>query len=89
VTDTTSSQKNKSWRDKLKGLTPENWNCIDCGFNTAPGLKTRAELEQAFAADLLDQGVECRIGEDAEVYMVRDKVWRHGAVGRLPLHRLS
>jgi hypothetical protein len=31
----------------LKGLTPESWCCVDCGINTAPGLQTRAQMEQA------------------------------------------
>ena len=33
----------------LKGVTPESWFCVDCGFNTAPGCLNRAELEAAFA----------------------------------------
>ena len=34
----------------LKGLIPESWFCVDCGFNTAPGCHNRAEMEKAFAA---------------------------------------
>jgi hypothetical protein len=63
--DIPSPQKGKL---SLKGLTPDSWNCVDCGANTAPGLKSRAEMEKAFAADLLDQGVKCRIGCETEVY---------------------
>ena len=33
----------------LEGVAPESWNCIDCGFNTAPGLLNRKEIEEAFS----------------------------------------
>src|SRR5262249_55879031 len=28
-----------------RGKVPESWCCVDCGVNTAPGSKTRAEVE--------------------------------------------
>ena len=59
----------------LKGLTPENWLCIDCGTNTSPGMSTRAELEAALAVDENDEGVEQSITANSEVYTVRDRVW--------------
>ena len=57
----------------LKGLTPENWLCIDCGLNTAPGFKSRVELEAAFAAG--DDGVSMHINAQSEVYTVRNRIW--------------
>ena len=60
----------------LKGVTPESWFCVDCGFNTAPGCLNRAELEAAFAvAEESDKGVELHITNKCEVYTVRERVW--------------
>ena len=67
----------------LKGLAPESWCCIDCGINTAPGLKNREQLEQALALDWSDQGVEQTVNEFSEVYTVRAKVWK--AAGMEPM----
>lgn len=60
----------------LKGRLPETWACIDCGINTAPGLLNREEMEQAFAADWNNQGIEQTIGELSEVYTVKPAVWK-------------
>jgi hypothetical protein len=61
----------------LKGLMSEHHLCIDCGFNTAPGFITRAEMEVAFHRGDGDEGkgVEQSITEDSEVYIVRNHVW--------------
>lgn len=59
----------------LKGLTPENWLCTDCGTNTSPGMSSRVELEAALAADENDEGVDQSVTPDSEVYTVRDRVW--------------
>lgn len=66
----------------LKGVTPDNWNCIDCGVNTAPGIPSRAEFENAFAADVLrvKQGVEYTVDEHYEIYHVRDSVWKAAGI---------
>jgi hypothetical protein len=60
------------------GHVPESWRCIDCGVNTAPGSPNRADVERAFAAQLLrvKEGVEVEITEWSEVYTVRDSVWK-------------
>jgi hypothetical protein len=64
----------------LKGLLPESWFCVDCGVNTAPGFLNRIEMEQAIAALgekwIKGEGVDQSIGWDAEVYTVRDAVWK-------------
>jgi hypothetical protein len=39
-----------SEQESLKGLVPESWYCIDCGFNTAPGFLNRVKMEKAIAA---------------------------------------
>jgi hypothetical protein len=64
----------------LRGLLPESWCCVDCGFNTAPGLSTRAEAEAAFAAG--QDGIEQTYDDRSEVYTVRDAVWK--AAGMKP-----
>jgi hypothetical protein len=38
----------------FRGKVPESRQCIDCGRNTAPGLKNRAKTEQAFQILKLD-----------------------------------
>jgi hypothetical protein len=55
-----------------RDAVPDSWACIDCGFNTAPGIMTRAELQAAFAvADTAEQ----TITHKSEVYTVHDGVW--------------
>src|SRR5262249_36128621 len=34
----------------LTGVTPESWNCIDCGINTWPGCPSRIEMERRYKA---------------------------------------
>jgi hypothetical protein len=53
---------------------PVTWCCVDCGVNTAPGLKTRAEIYQALYVERKN-GVEQKINAQSEVYTVRDSVW--------------
>ena len=67
----------------LKGKTPENWLCIDCGRNTAPGFLNRVELEVAFAADEGDNGITQHITANSEIYTVRERVW--AAAGMEPM----
>jgi hypothetical protein len=43
-------------RIDLTGRTPENWSCIDCGYNTAPRMLGGVELEKAIDAN--PDGVE-------------------------------
>src|SRR5436190_18517264 len=69
------------WDSKdLTGLIPESYFCVDCGFNTAPGMFNRVETEKAIAA--LGPawgkgvGVNKTVGPDAEVYQVRESIWR-------------
>jgi len=76
-------------------VASESHLCIDCGFNTAPGFKTRAELEAAYAAmGGRNEGIE-QIEQyvDDQVRSLHGAGTRlvcggNGAVGRLPLHRL-
>ena len=61
----------------LKGVTPESWNCVDCGVNTAPGFLNRVELEKAYEAALAagTSVTTLTFDEHTEVYTVREKVW--------------
>jgi hypothetical protein len=56
-----------------QGRTPESWDCIGCGVNTAPGILNRVELEKAF---LLSDSVTNHIDNQTEIYMVKPKVWK-------------
>lgn len=65
----------------LKGRYPETWCCVDCGYNTAPGCSTRAEIELRFNSG--ESGVEQMFDHRSEVYIVRERVWQ--AVGMEPM----
>lgn len=54
--------------------TPETWACVDCGFDTAPGVLSRERMEAAFAAD--HQAITYTVDDSSEIYMVRNKVWK-------------
>jgi hypothetical protein len=60
----------------MRGATPESWACVDCGINTAPGILSRARMEQAFAADWNNQGVTQTVCKNSEVYTVKPPVWK-------------
>jgi len=62
----------------LKGLLPESWCCVDCGRDTAPGSKTRAEVEAAFRAghEEIEETINCR----SEIYMVRAAIWQRAGM---------
>ena len=77
MTDTTEDIKEAK---SLEGLMPESWLCVDFGVGTAPGFSSRAEVEKAFFADGKDS-VNQTIGFDAEVYTVRDAVWKASGMG--------
>jgi hypothetical protein len=72
----------------FRGIAPESWLCIDCNVNTAPGLLNRVELEnaarelgEAWKTD--EKGIDQTIGSDAEVYTVRDAVWKKAGMGSM------
>ena len=60
---------------------PESWHCVDCGFDTVPGLTGRSDLEKAAAA-LGDAwrndtaGISQYVDARSEVYTVRAAVWQ-------------
>jgi hypothetical protein len=66
----------------LKGLMPESWACIDCGFDTAPGCSTREQLEQVFTVIRReDRGVQQSIDQFSEIYMVKPTIWKAAGMG--------
>lgn len=68
----------------LRGKTPESWNCVDCGINTAPGTLNREQMEQAFALDWENKGVKVPLGDaNTEKYTVTPAVWK--AAGMEPM----
>jgi hypothetical protein len=74
-------QTKRTKRIDAKGRVPESWACVDCGVNTAPSLSNRAQLEQALALDLTNQGVRQTINDWSEVYMVKPEVWKAAGLG--------
>jgi hypothetical protein len=57
----------------FKGITPESWLCIDCGFDTAPGYPNRAQMEEDFRQHGRS---DCSLNNQFEVYTVHSHVWR-------------
>jgi hypothetical protein len=55
---------------------PENWACVDCGINTAPGIPSRERVEKTLAADWSNKGIKATICENSEVYTVKTPVWK-------------
>jgi hypothetical protein len=80
-------QLDRATRD-FAGVIPESWLCVDCGFNTAPGLLNRREAERAAAAlgdawHIMGAGLPQAINSDSEVYTVRAAVWERAGVGEM------
>jgi hypothetical protein len=60
-------------REHANSVITENWVCVDCGVNTAPGIPDREEaIRQLETKGSYPAGV----GTDSEVYMVREQVWK-------------
>jgi hypothetical protein len=53
----------------------DSWDCVDCGVNTAPGLKNGIEMKQAFAADW-NISIMQTVDTSSEVYMVTPQIWK-------------
>jgi hypothetical protein len=64
----------------LRSTLSESHNCVDCGFDTAPGLRTRAEAEEAvnaqIAAGIKKWSVPMEVSSASELYIVHDHVWK-------------
>jgi hypothetical protein len=64
--------------DTLKGIeypdgnVTEDWLCVDCGINTAPGIPDGITCIKQINAT---GESKVRVGPDTEVYSVRDAVW--------------
>jgi hypothetical protein len=70
----------------LRGLISESFNCIDCGYNTAPGNLNRAESEQEYArqtaAGIKKQKQSVTVTHDhrSETYIVHEHVWKRAGM---------
>jgi len=63
--------------------TPESWHCVDCDFNTAPGMLNMAELEQAIKVEKAagrEPHIPHYIDNRSEVYYVRAAVWKRAGM---------
>lgn len=69
-------QKQKSF----KGIFPENYLCIDCGFDTQPGSMNREEAEREanrqIAAGIRDYKLPFTYNDQNEMYIVHPHVWK-------------
>jgi len=62
----------------LSGVTPENWLCVDCGADTAPGWPSRVEMERNIVAAAKTGNKEITTvtwHDGCEIYSVRDVIW--------------
>ncbi len=57
-------------------LTPDSWICIDCGFDTAPGMATQADINLMLSPVSVTNTFEMVVDDDSEVYTVKPSVWR-------------
>jgi len=72
----------------LKGVTPESWNCIDCGINTFPGSPTRIEMERRYRTGAAIKKLSgkapplasLKVDKHCEVYAVRESVWKTAGI---------
>jgi hypothetical protein len=56
------------------GVTPETWLCVDCGTNTAPGIRDRKHVDM----DIAIYGQSSATYDDnTEVYHLREEVWKN------------
>jgi hypothetical protein len=55
------------------GNVTEDWICVDCGINTAPGAPDGPTMLQEIE---LTGKSTFTVGTDTEVYTVRDSVWK-------------
>jgi hypothetical protein len=65
-------------RFNLKGRIPDSWLCVDCGWNTAPGVFDRFQIErvlEAVGGKWPAQGFKMQYNHECEVFRVRDAVW--------------
>ena len=53
---------------------PVSWLCVDCGFNTPPGMGKRCEIYMAMVVEGREE-LPQTIDAKSEVYTVRDAVW--------------
>jgi len=79
--------EDRGWGRDFRGRVSESHLCVDCGFDTAPGLSDRAECEAIVAkmGPLWDAGYPMpaeTIDSRSEVYIVRNAVWT--AAGMAP-----
>jgi hypothetical protein len=69
----------------IYALIPDNYICVDCGMDTWPGHKTRAEVEQSMraakAAGKKWKGTRLTFTPETEVYYVYPCVWEASGIG--------
>src|SRR5215831_3868750 len=56
------------------GQVTEDWLCIDCGTNTAPGVPDGATTIQQF--NMGAKKITMHVDANTEIYMVRDAIWK-------------
>lgn len=54
------------------GDKTDSWDCVDCGFNTAPGFANAERIRREVAAY---GSITAKIDENSEAYIVRSRVW--------------
>jgi hypothetical protein len=64
----------KCKKQSLKGRISESHLCVDCGYNTAPGVPSRAEAEKYFGPG--KNGFGFQYDDRFEMFIVHDHVWQ-------------
>jgi hypothetical protein len=78
TTMTMNATKPKKKFEIAFGVIPDSWACVDCGINTAPGIKNRQQTEQLFNTPLRREpdGVVMAYNRMTEVYWVKPEIWK-------------
>jgi hypothetical protein len=66
--------------DDFRGLIPESYRCVDCGYDTEPGVLNREETEEEVARlrrkGIKNWSIRQRLTNKDERYFVHDHVWK-------------
>ena len=62
---------------------PKSWLCIDCGYNTAPRMPNKAQVQQAIKQRIASgsrEDIDCDLDYQSEVYTVLDAIWEQAGM---------
>jgi hypothetical protein len=67
----------KGHRAEAVGDRTDSYVCVDCGFDTGPGIPDKERTDKALAAY---GSIKWTVCENSEVYFVRSRVWEAAGI---------